>query len=167
MSASCFTWVANCTVTRKPCNVSKSRNNRKAPLIKLLNLDHVGIAVHDLDHTLDEYRVKYGVTPLYRETIPSQGVEEAMIPLGGSFIQFLQPTGLDTPVGRFLNRKGEGVHHVAYAVADIEAALHHLKEQGAKLVDAQPRSGGGGARIAFVHPGDLAGTLIELVEPCE
>lgn len=121
----------------------------------------------DLDHALDEYRIKYGVTPLYREVVSSQGVEEAMIPLGGSFIQLLQPLDADTPVGRFLDRKGEGVHHLAYAVADIEAALGHLKAQGAKLVDVEARPGGGGTRIAFVHPRDLAGTLIELVEPSD
>ena len=133
-------------------------------MIKLLNLDHVGIAVHDLDHALDEYREKYGITPLYRETVASQGVEEAMIPLGGSFIQLLQPLGPETPVGRFLAKKGEGVHHLAWAVANINAALEHLKAQGARLVDSEPRPGGGGSRIAFVHPRDLAGTLIELVE---
>lgn len=133
-------------------------------MIKLLNLDHVGIAVHDLDHALDEYREKYGITPLYRETVASQGVEEAMIPLGGSFIQLLQPLGPETPVGRFLAKQGEGVHHLAWAVANINAALEHLKAQGARLVDTEPRPGGGGSRIAFVHPRDLAGTLIELVE---
>jgi len=133
-------------------------------LIKLLNLDHVGIAVHDLDHALDEYREKYGITPLYRETVASQGVEEAMIPLGGSFIQLLQPLGPETPVGQFLAKQGEGVHHLAWAVANINAALEHLKAQGARLVDSEPRPGGGGTRIAFVHPRDLAGTLIELVE---
>ena len=134
-------------------------------MIKLLNLDHVGIAVHDLDRAVAEYRVKYGITPLYRETVSSQGVEEAMIPLGGSFIQLLQPLGPETPVGRFLAKKGEGVHHLAWAVADIEAAVEHLKAQGARMVDSEPRPGGGGTRIAFVHPRDLAGTLIELVEP--
>ena len=133
-------------------------------MIKLLNLDHVGIAVHDLDHALDEYREKYGITPLYRETVSSQGVEEAMIPLGGSFIQLLQPLGPETPVGRFLAKKGEGVHHLAWTVANINAALEHLKAQGARLIDSEPRPGGGGTRIAFVHPRDLAGTLIELVE---
>ena len=133
-------------------------------MIKLLNLDHVGIAVHDLDHALDEYREKYGITPLYRETVASQGVEEAMIPLGGSFIQLLQPLGPETPVGRFLATKGEGVHHLAWTVANIQAALEHLKAQGARLVDSEPRPGGGGTQIAFVHPRDLAGTLIELVE---
>ncbi len=134
-------------------------------MIKLLNLDHVGIAVHDLDHALGEYQEKYGITPLYRETVASQGVEEAMIPLGGSFIQLLQPLGSETPVGRFLANRGEGVHHLAWTVADIDAALEHLKAQGARLVDSEPRPGGGGSRIAFVHPADLAGTLIELVEP--
>ncbi|MXX46670.1 MAG: methylmalonyl-CoA epimerase [Acidimicrobiia bacterium] len=133
--------------------------------MKLLNLDHVGIAVHDLDHALDEYQEKYGITPLYRETVASQGVEEAMIPLGGSFIQLLQPLGSETPVGRFLAKRGEGVHHLAWTVADIDAALEHLKAQGARLVDSEPRPGGRGSRIAFVHPADLAGTLIELVEP--
>ena len=123
--------------------------------------------MHNLDHTLGEYRTKYGITPLYRETVASQGVEEAMLPLGGSFIQLLQPLGPDTPVGRFLARNGEGVHHLAMAVADIEVALEHLKSQGARLVDSKPRQGGGGTRIAFVHPRDLAGTLIELVEPSQ
>lgn len=133
--------------------------------IKLLNLDHVGIAVHDLDRAVEQYRARYGVAPLYRETVSSQGVEEAMIPVGGSFIQLLQPLGPETPVGRFLAGRGEGVHHLAWTVADIEAALDHLKSQGARLVDSSPRPGGRGARIAFVHPADLAGTLIELVEP--
>ena len=136
-------------------------------MIKLLNLDHVGIAVHNLDRAVDEYRVKYGITPLYRETVSSQGVEEAMIPLGGSFIQLLQPLGPETPVGRYLAKKGEGVHHLAWTVADIEAALEHLKAQGTRMVDSEPRPGGGGTRIAFVHPRDLAGTLIELVEPSD
>ncbi len=137
---------------------------REPQTIKLLNLDHVGIAVHDLDRSVEEYRTKYGATPLYRETVSSQGVEEAMIPVGGSFIQLLQPLGPDTPVGRFLEREGEGVHHLAWAVADIEAALDHLKSAGARLIDSTPRRGGRGAKIAFVHPHDWAGTLVELVE---
>jgi methylmalonyl-CoA/ethylmalonyl-CoA epimerase len=104
------------------------------------------------------------VEPLYRETVQSQGVEEAMIPVGGSFVQLLQPLGDETPVGVFLSKRGEGLHHVAFAVVSIETALEHLAAQGARLVDAEPRIGGRGARIAFVHPGDLSGTLIELVE---
>lgn len=132
--------------------------------MKLLNLDHVAIAVADLDAAIDGYRNRYDVEPLYRETVESQGVEEAMIPVGGSFIQLLQPLGPETPVGRFVSKNGEGLHHVAYAVASIEASLAHLAAQGARLVDSEPRLGGRGTRIAFVHPGDLAGTLIELVE---
>jgi methylmalonyl-CoA epimerase len=120
--------------------------------------------VHDLDASLSDYRNRYQVEPLYREEVAEQGVEEAMIPLGGSFVQLLQPLGPDTPVGRFLERHGEGLHHVAYAVASIDSALDHLKEQGAQLVDESPRSGSRGTRIAFVHPSDLGGTLIELVE---
>ena len=132
--------------------------------MKLLNLDHVAIAVRDLDAAIAGYRDRYGVEPLSREVVESQGVEEAMIPVGGSFVQLLQPLSSDSPVGRFLERRGEGLHHVAFAVADIDAALEHLKAQGARLVDEIPRSGGRGARIAFVHPADLTGTLIELVE---
>lgn len=133
-------------------------------VVKLLNLDHVAIAVVDLDAAIDAYRNRYQVEPLYREMVESQGVEEAMIPIGGSFVQLLQPLGTETPVGRFLSKNGEGLHHVAYAVASIDAALAHLSSEGARLVDTEPRMGGRGARIAFVHPGDLAGTLIELVE---
>lgn len=132
--------------------------------MKLLNLDHVAIAVESLDRALEGYRSRYRVEPLYRERVDDQGVEEAMIPVGGSFVQLLEPLGPETPVGRFLAKHGEGLHHVAYAVSSIEAALEHLRETGARLVDETPRVGGRGARIAFVHPADLAGTLIELVE---
>lgn len=128
------------------------------------NLDHVAIAVTDLDDAIDRYRTLYGVEPLYREVVEEQGVEEAMLPVGGSFVQLLQPLGPDTPVGRFLERRGEGMHHVAYAVPDIEAALAHLVEQGARLVDEVPRRGGRNARIAFVHPAASLGTLVELIE---
>lgn len=132
--------------------------------MKLLNLDHVAIAVEDLDAAIDGYRRRYGVEPLHRERVESQGVEEAMIPVGGSFVQLLQPLTADSPVGRFLAKHGEGLHHVAYAVPDIDAALNHLEAEGARLIDRKPRIGGRGAKIAFVHPADLAGTLIELVE---
>ncbi len=128
------------------------------------NLDHVAIAVHDLDAAIDAHRRQYGVEPAYREVVESQGVEEAMLPLGGSYVQLLQPLGPETPVGKFIDRRGEGLHHVAYAVADIDAALAYLEAQGAELVDSEPRLGGRGARIAFVHPRAFAGTLIELVE---
>ncbi|CAN5734375.1 methylmalonyl-CoA epimerase [soil metagenome] len=129
------------------------------------NLDHVGIAVRDLESAIAAYGNKYGVEPLHREVVESQGVEEALLPIGGSFVQLLQPVDSNSPVARFLEKRGEGLHHVAYAVLDIDAALAHLRAGGAKLIDETPRVGGRGARIAFVHPADLAGTLMELVEP--
>lgn len=130
----------------------------------LINIDHIGIAVHDLDQALAEYDRQYRVAPMHREVVESQGVEEAMIAVGGSHIQLLAPLADDSPVGKFLEKRGEGLHHVAYAVADIEAALAHLRSEGVRLIDEAPRTGGGGSRIAFVHPKSLAGTLIELVE---
>lgn len=132
--------------------------------MKLINLDHVAIAVADLDQAIGEYRRQYGVEPLYREIVEEQGVEEAMIPVGGSFVQLLQPLSDETPVGRFVIKNGPGLHHVAYAVPSIEDALEHLKGEGVRLIDDVPRTGGRGAKIAFVHPKELAGTLIELVE---
>lgn len=129
------------------------------------NLDHVAVAVHDLDASLAEYARLYGAEPLHREVVAEQGVEEAMIAVGGSYIQLLQPLSDDTPVGKFLAQRGEGLHHIALAVTDIDAALAHLAAEGAKLVDERPRVGGRGARIAFVHPKAFAGTLVELVEP--
>ena len=130
----------------------------------LINIDHVGIAVRDLDSALSEYRRQYRVEPMHREVVESQGVEEAMLAVGGSHIQLLQPLSEESPVGKFISSRGEGLHHVAYAVADIDAALEHLRAEDVRLIDDEPRVGGGGARIAFVHPRSLAGTLIELVE---
>ena len=130
----------------------------------LLNIHHTALAVRDLDSALQEFQAQYGVEPLYREVVESQGVEEAMIPVGGSHVQLLQPLDGDTPVGRFLDRHGEGLHHIAFQVADIESALAHLADHGTQLIDPEPRIGGGGHRIAFVHPQSFAGTLIELIE---
>ena len=132
--------------------------------MKLLNLDHVAVAVANLDEAIADYARQYGVAPLYREVVKEQGVEEAMIPVGGSFVQLLQPLSEETPVGKFLSKNGPGLHHIAYAVPSIEDALAHLKSEGVRLIDESPRIGGRGARIAFVHPKELAGTLIELVE---
>ena len=132
--------------------------------MKLLNLDHVAIAVPNLDEAIAGYRRQYGVEPLYREIVEEQGVEEAMIPVGGSFVQLLRPLSDETPVGRFLAKNGPGLHHVAYAVPSIADALDHLESEGVRLIDKSPRIGGRGAKIAFGHPKELAGTLIELVE---
>lgn len=132
--------------------------------VLLLNIHHTALAVADLDAAVESFRRQYGVEPMYREVVQDQGVEEAMIAVGGSHVQLLQPLSPDTPVGRFIERNGEGLHHVAFHVADIDAALQHLVGEGAQLVDQAPRVGGGGHRIAFVHPRAFAGTLIELVE---
>lgn len=132
--------------------------------VLLINLDHVALAVHDLDGALADYERRFSAAPVSREIVEEQGVEEAMIPVGGSYVQLLAPLGPDTPVGRFLERRGEGLHHVAYAVADIESALAHLEAEGAELIDREPRTGGGGTRIAFVHPRSCNGVLTELVE---
>ena len=128
------------------------------------NIHHVAIAVEDLDEAIAGFSEQYGFEPLSREVIEEQGVEEAMIAVGGSHIQLLEPLSPETPVGRFLAAKGPGMHHIAFAVADIDEALAHLEAQGARLIDEKPRVGGGGHKIAFVHPKALAGTLIELVE---
>ncbi len=130
----------------------------------LINLDHVGIAVRDLDGSLALFEKLYGVSPMHRDRVESQGVEEAMLAVGGSFVQLLQPTTDDSPVGRFLRKRGEGMHHLAFAVADLEAALRHLISEGVRVIDEEPRIGGQGKRIAFVHPAAFGGTLIELVE---
>lgn len=132
--------------------------------VKLLNLDHVAIAVFDLDAAIDGYRDRYLVEPLYRETVESEGVEQAMIPIGASFVQLLQPLGRETPVGRFLSKRGEGLHHVAYAVTSIDDAVAHLLANHADLVDREPSVGVRGQRSVFVHATDLSGTLVELVE---
>lgn len=129
-----------------------------------INLHHTAIAVRDLDETLATLSRLFAVEPLSREVIADQGVEEAMVPLGGSYLQLLTPLSVETPVGRFLERRGPGLHHIAIQVTDLDAALAHLTAVGAELIDRVPRSGGGGHRIAFVHPRALGGTLIELVE---
>jgi len=132
--------------------------------MKPYNLDHVAIAVADLDEALERHRELFSTEPVWRERVEEQGVEEAMIAIGGSFVQLIAPLADDTPVGRFLERHGQGLHHIAYAVPDIEAALEQMREAGARLVDEIPRIGGRGAKIAFVHPAAFAGTLVELVE---
>ena len=129
------------------------------------NLDHVAIAVADLDEAVPRFEELYGSRAGEREIIESQGVAEVMIPIGGSHVQLIAPLHPESPVGRFLERRGEGLHHVAFAVADIEAALRDVAAAGGALVDDEPRRGGRGARIAFVHPRSWGGTLVELVEP--
>jgi methylmalonyl-CoA epimerase len=132
--------------------------------IGLTDIDHVGIAVPDLEAAVVEYRRLLGVEPSHRERVEDQGVEEVLFPVGTSFVQLLGALGPDTPVGLSLATRGPGVHHVAYRVDDIEAALEHLREQGARLIDDTPRPGSRNTMIAFVHPGSMGGVLVELVQ---
>ncbi len=133
-------------------------------MIALTAIDHVGIAVEDLDEAIERYRTTLGVEPTHRERVVDQGVEEVLFAVGGSFVQLLGALGPDTPVGRFLASHGPGVHHVAYRVDDIAVALEHLRAEGVRLIDETPRRGSRDTRIAFVHPKSMGGVLVELVE---
>ena len=132
--------------------------------ISLTDIDHVGIAVVDLEAAIERYRRTLGVEPAHRERVEDQGVEEVLFAVGSSYIQLLGALGPDTPVGRSLATRGPGVHHVAYRVEDIEAALEHLRAEGAQLVDHAPRPGSRNTLIAFVHPRSMGGMLVELVQ---
>jgi methylmalonyl-CoA/ethylmalonyl-CoA epimerase len=133
----------------------------------LLTIDHVGIACRNLDAAIERYVSVFGLTVVARETNAEQGVEEAMLATasGTSYVQLLEPLSADTTVGKFIERRGEGMHHVGYAVADVTAALAEIGATGVRLIDARPRHGSMGASIAFLHPGDLGGVLTELVQP--
>jgi methylmalonyl-CoA/ethylmalonyl-CoA epimerase len=136
---------------------------------QLRRIDHIGIACRDLEASVAYYTASFGLAVLGRETNESQGVREVMLqvaeaPGGFSCVQLLEPIGPDTPVGRFLDKHGEGVHHIAYGVDDILAALASLRENGTQLVDETPRHGFGGSAIAFVHPKSAGGVLTELVQ---
>lgn len=130
-------------------------------------VDHVGIAVRDLDASIAFYERVFGVTFTYRHTAADQGVEEAMGRVGESWIQLLRPLSVETPVGKFIEKRGEGVHHIGYGVADISAALAELDGNGIALIDSHPRLGSRGARIAFLHPRSAGGVLVELVQEHE
>ncbi len=130
----------------------------------ILDIDHVGIAVDDLEGSVERYRRTLGVEPSHRERVEDQGVEEVLFPAGTSFIQLLGSLGTDTPVGRFLATRGPGVHHVAYRVDDVAASLGRLRGEGVRLVDEVPRRGSRDTLIAFVHPKEMGGVLIELVQ---
>lgn len=127
-------------------------------------VDHVGIAVRDLEAAIAFYESAFGVKCSHRETVEEQGVEEAMFRVGESWIQLLRPLGPDTPVGRYISKRGEGVHHVGYGVSDLVAALEHLRSEGMQLIDEKPRRGSRGAQVAFVHPRSVGGVLVELVQ---
>jgi methylmalonyl-CoA/ethylmalonyl-CoA epimerase len=127
-------------------------------------IDHIGIAVRDLEAAVEEYRSAFGLEPVHRERIEDQGVEEVLFRVGTSYIQLLAATGPDTPVGKFLQRRGEGLHHVGYRVDDVETTLNALRTSGVPLVDDSPRPGSRGTTVAFVHPKGFRGVLVELVQ---
>jgi methylmalonyl-CoA/ethylmalonyl-CoA epimerase len=133
--------------------------------IELTDIDHVGIAVEDLETAVEHYRAVLGVEPAHRERVEDQGVEEVLFPVGSSFIQLLGAVGPDSPVGRSLDTRGPGIHHVAYRVRDVAVALEHLRAEGIRLIDDTPREGSRNTLIAFVHPRSMDGVLVELVQP--
>jgi methylmalonyl-CoA/ethylmalonyl-CoA epimerase len=128
-------------------------------------IDHVGIATDDLDGSIELFQAAFGMPLAHRETVSSQGVEAALLDVGEGHIELLRPLGAETVVGRFIERQGPGLHHVAYAVADIDAALEAVKATGLRLIDQQARPGIRGSRVAFLHPRSTAGVLTEIVEP--
>jgi methylmalonyl-CoA/ethylmalonyl-CoA epimerase len=132
--------------------------------LNLIDIDHVGIAVSDLDASVASYRRTLGVSPAFRERVEDQGVEEVLFAIGSSFVQLVGALGPDTPVGRFLASRGPGLHHVAYRVEDVEAALSDLRDSGARLIDEHGRPGSRGTTVAFVHPASMGGVLVELVQ---
>jgi methylmalonyl-CoA/ethylmalonyl-CoA epimerase len=122
-------------------------------------IDHIGVAVEDLDAALELYAEVLGMPVVHRETVTEQGVEAILLDVGENHVELLAPLGPDTPVGKFLAKKGPGLHHVAYQVADIEATLSALRAAGTRLIDETPRIGIRGSRVAFVHPASTGGVL--------
>jgi methylmalonyl-CoA/ethylmalonyl-CoA epimerase len=129
------------------------------------SIDHIGVAVSDLDAAIAIHRDTYGMPLVHRETVVEQGVEAALLDVGDSHVELLAPLAPDTPVGRFLAERGPGLHHVAYRVDDVAAALDELRAAGLRLIDEAPRTGIRGSRVAFLHPSASAGVLTELVQP--
>jgi methylmalonyl-CoA/ethylmalonyl-CoA epimerase len=132
--------------------------------VQLGRLDHVGVAVADLAAARALYEQVLGLEVTHEEVIEDQGVHELLLSAGDAFVQLVAPLSPDTPVGRFLARRGEGVHHVGYAVPDLAAALADLRAQGVEVIEPAPRIGSGGTTIAFLHPKSMGGVLVELVQ---
>ncbi len=132
--------------------------------MRALNIHHIGHAVNDLDVAIATYSGMFGGRLEHRETVPDQGVEAATMLLGSDRVELLRPLAADTPVGRFIERRGPGMHHVALEVDDLERALADAAAAGAELIDAEPRSGLFGLRVAFIHPQSVDGVLVELVQ---
>ncbi len=130
-------------------------------------IDHVGVAVEDLDAALALYEGSFAMPLAHRETVEEQGVEAVLLDVGSCHVELLRPLGPDTPVGKFLERSGPGLHHVAYRVDDIDAALAELERQGVRMIDTEPRTGIRNSRVAFCHPKSTGSVLTEIVEPAE
>ena len=130
-------------------------------------IDHIGVATDDLDGAIALYQETLGMPVAYRETVESQGVEAVLLDVGDGHVELLRPLSPDTPVGKYLEKKGPGLHHVAYAVDDIDGVLGSLKEAGIEMIDSEPRVGIRDSRVAFVHPRSTGGVLTEIVEPAE
>jgi methylmalonyl-CoA/ethylmalonyl-CoA epimerase len=128
-------------------------------------IDHVGVAVEQLDEALELYRERFQLELAHREVVEEQGVEAVLLDVGENHVELLAPLGPDTPVGKFLAKNGPGLHHVAYQVDDIDSTLGALKQAGLRLIDEQPRTGIRGSRVAFMHPRSTAGVLTEIVQP--
>jgi methylmalonyl-CoA epimerase len=130
-------------------------------------IDHIGVAVTDLDAAIALYESKYEMTLVHRETVTEQGVDAVLLDVGENHVELLAPLGDDTPVGKFLAKKGPGLHHVAYQVIDIETVLASLRGAGLRLIDETPRTGIRNSRVAFLHPAATGGVLTEIVQPAE
>jgi methylmalonyl-CoA/ethylmalonyl-CoA epimerase len=130
-------------------------------------IDHIGVATDDLDGALALYEQTFSMPLVHRETVESQGVEAVLLDVGDGHVELLQPLGPDTPVGKYLDKRGPGLHHVAYAVDDIDAALGKLKAAGVELIDQEPRRGIRNSQVAFVHPKATGGVLTEVIQPGE
>jgi methylmalonyl-CoA/ethylmalonyl-CoA epimerase len=128
-------------------------------------IDHIGVAVEDIDAAIELYRDSFGMELAHRETVESQGVEAVLLDVGDGHVELLAPLGPDTPVGKYLAKNGPGLHHVAYAVDDIDAALEKIAAAGVQLIDSEPRTGIRDSRVAFLHPRSTGGVLTEIVEP--
>ena len=130
-------------------------------------IDHIGVAVEDIDAAIALYQESFEMALAHRETVSSQGVEAVLLDVGEGHVELLAPLGPDTPVGKYLARNGPGLHHVAYAVDDIDGALQRIAATGIELIDSEPRTGIRGSRVAFLHPRSTGGVLTEIVEPGE
>ena len=130
-------------------------------------VDHVGVAVEDLDSAISLYAEGFGLPLEHRETVTEQGVEAALIGIGDSHVELLRPLGDDTPVGRFLSKRGPGLHHTAYRCPDVAEALELCRSRGLRLIDEEPRRGIRNSLVAFLHPASTGGVLTELVQPAK